>query len=86
MLYSCRLSTWVWTRIAGLSSFVKLFFLNNSNSAAVLREYRRIKEYGRRGALFVPGLKNMIRGFELTGDLGIAPGRGRRPIASEIVE
>ena len=31
-------------------------------------------------------LKNVIRRFELTGDLGIAPGRGRRPIAPEIVE
>ena len=28
----------------------------------------------------------MIRRFELTGDLGIAPGRGRRPISSEIVD
>ena len=24
--------------------------------------------------------------FELTGDFGIAPGRGRRPIAPEIIE
>ena len=28
----------------------------------------------------------MIRRIELTGDLGIVPGRGRRPIAQEIVE
>ena len=28
----------------------------------------------------------MIRGFELTGDLGITPGKGRRPIAPENVE
>ena len=62
---------------------VKLFYQNN-NSAAAHREYRRIKGI-RRGSLSVPRL-NMIRSFELTDDLGIAPGRGRRPIALEIVK
>ena len=38
----------------------------------------------RRGPLCVQGLKNMIRRFELTGDLGTAPGRDRRPFAPEI--
>ena len=61
---------------------VKLFYQNNNNSSAALLEYRlRI----RRDPLSIPGL-NIIRRFELTGDLGIAPARGRRPIAPEIVE
>ena len=64
---------------------VKLFYQNNNNSAAALREYRRIKGM-RKDPLSVPGLKNMIRRFELTGDLGITPGRCRRSIAPEIVE
>ncbi|PSN43359.1 hypothetical protein C0J52_15565 [Blattella germanica] len=64
---------------------VKLFYQNNNNSAAALREYRRIKGI-RRGPLSAVALKNMIRKFELTGDLGIAPGRGRRPVTTQIVE
>ncbi|PSN39284.1 hypothetical protein C0J52_14647 [Blattella germanica] len=64
---------------------VKLFYQNNNNSAAALREYRRIKGI-RRGPLSAVALKNMIRKFELTGDLGIAPGRGRRPVTPQIVE
>ena len=62
---------------------LKLFFFQNNISAVALREYRRRIQ---RGPLSVPALKDMIRRFELTGDLGIAPGRGRRPIAPEIVE
>ena len=49
-----------------------LFYQNNRNTAAALSEYRRIKGYGK--VYFRYGLKNMIQRFELTGDLGIAPG------------
>ena len=64
---------------------VKLFYQNNNSSAAALREYLRIKGI-RRDPLSVPELKNMIRRFELIGDLGISPRRGRLSVASEIVE
>ena len=64
---------------------VKLFYENNNKNADALREYQRIKGI-RRGPLFVPGLNNVVRRFELTGDLGIAPERFRRPIAPEIVK
>ena len=48
-------------------------FYQYNNSAAALSEYRRNRGI-RRDSLSVPGLKNIIRRFELTGDLGIAPG------------
>ena len=51
---------------------VKLFH-QNKNSAGALSEYQRIKEI-RRGPLSVPGLKNINRRLEFTGELGIAPG------------
>ena len=63
---------------------VKLFYQNN-NAVTALRVHRRIKGI-RRGPLSVPRLKNMIRRFELNGDLGIASGRARRTNAPEIVE
>ena len=56
-----------------MALLVKLFYRNNYNSAAAIRYYRLIKGI-RRGLLSVPGLKNIIRKFKLTGDLGIAPG------------
>ena len=83
--HQCALqSTWVWTRIAGLyswSCFIKtttivlLFFASN----------RRIKGI-RRGPVSVPRLKNMIRRFESTGDLGIAPGEADGQLRQKLLK
>ena len=63
---------------------VKLFFTKTTVMLLLFASIDALKNTER--SFFVPGLKNMIWRFELTGDLGIAPGRGRRPIAPEIVE
>ena len=64
---------------------VKLFYFNGSKSSAALREYRCMKEL-RRGPMSTNGLKKMMMKFENTGDFGVAPGRGRRPIPMEVVD
>ena len=67
---------------------VKLFYLNGSKSSAALREYRHMKGL-RRGPMSTNGLKKkkvmMMMKFENTGDLGVAPGRGRRLIPAVAV-
>lgn len=63
---------------------VKLFYQNGSNSVAALREYRRLKGL-RKGPMSKNGLKKMIMKFEATGDFGVQPGRGRKPVANETV-
>ena len=64
---------------------VKPFHQNNSNSAAALREYQRIKGI-QRDPLSVPGVKNIIRRFELTGDLGIAPGEADGQLRQKLLK
>ena len=64
---------------------VKLFYQNGSNSNAALRKYRQQKGL-RRGPMSINGLKKMMKKFEETGELGVAPGRGRRPIPVEVVD
>ena len=54
-------------------------------SSAVLKEYLRMKGL-RRGPMPKNGLKIMMMKFENTGDFGVAPGRGRRPIPMEVVD
>ena len=39
----------------------------------------------RRGAMSTNGLKKMMK-FENTGNFGMAPGRGRRPIPMDVVD
>ena len=60
----------------GRALLVKLFYVNSSKSSAALREYRCMKGL-RRGPMSTNGLKKMMIKFENTGDLGVAPGRGR---------
>ena len=59
--------------------------LPKNNNSAALREYRRIKGI-RRGSLSVPRLKNMIRRFELTGDLGIALGEADGKLSQKVLK
>lgn len=56
---------------------VKLFYQNESNASAALRAYRRMKNL-RRGPMSSSAVQRMIRKFEETGSLDVAPGRGRR--------
>ncbi|GFX87584.1 DUF4817 domain-containing protein [Trichonephila clavipes] len=56
-----------------------------SNAAAALREFRRLKNL-RKGPLLPQALKRMITRFEKTGHLGVQPGRGRKSTRSDVVE
>ena len=64
---------------------VKLFYKNQQNSVAALKEFRRMKKL-RRGPMSPYGLRKMMQKFETTGQLGILPGRGRKQIQSSRVE
>ncbi|GBN46715.1 hypothetical protein AVEN_149538-1 [Araneus ventricosus] len=64
---------------------VKLFYLNQQNSVAAVKEFRRMKQI-RRCPMFPCALRKMIWKFETTGKLGILPGRGRKEIPSSGVE
>ena len=64
---------------------VKLFYLNANKSSAELRKYSSINGLTR-GPMPTDGLKKMVMKFEKTGDFGVAPGRGRRPIPMEAVD
>ncbi|GFW73047.1 hypothetical protein TNCV_831661 [Trichonephila clavipes] len=47
-----------------------------------LRENRRLKDL-RKGPTSKNGLRKMIMKFEETGNLGVLPGRGRKPVRSK---
>ncbi|PSN48451.1 hypothetical protein C0J52_18942 [Blattella germanica] len=64
---------------------VKLFYKNNNNASAALREYRRLKGL-RKGPLSPSALRNMMKKFKSTGELGVAPGRGRRPAEPQVID
>lgn len=64
---------------------VKLFYENKGNSAAAVREFRRIKNL-RRGPMSTKGIRAMIKRFEETGKLGVRPGRGRKPVTPVLVD
>ncbi|GBM41325.1 hypothetical protein AVEN_241484-1 [Araneus ventricosus] len=64
---------------------VKLFYLNQQNSVAAVKEFRCVKQI-RRGSMFPCALRKMIQKFETTGQPGILPGRGRKQIPSSSVE
>lgn len=64
---------------------VKLFYENKGNAPAALREFRRLKDL-RKGPLLPQALRRMIARFEETGHLGVQPGRGRKPVRSDVVE
>ncbi|GBL95532.1 hypothetical protein AVEN_54133-1 [Araneus ventricosus] len=53
---------------------VKLFYLNQQNSVATVKEFRRMKQI-RRGPMSPCALRKMIQKFETTGQLGILPGK-----------
>lgn len=64
---------------------VKLFYQNNSNAAAALREFRKLKDV-RRGPMSDRGVHKMIKKFEETGKLDILPGRGRKKVDISSIE
>ncbi|GFT49463.1 DUF4817 domain-containing protein [Trichonephila clavipes] len=64
---------------------VKLFYESKGNTAAALREFRRLKNL-RKGPLLPQALKRMIARFEKTGHLGVQPGRQRKSTRSDVVE
>ncbi|GFW88899.1 uncharacterized protein TNCV_2683331 [Trichonephila clavipes] len=84
--FSVRLSTLIMSlQKKDRSLVVKLFYQNGSNHLAALREYRRLKDL-QKGALSRIDLRKMIMKFEETGDLGVLPGRERKPVGVETVE
>lgn len=64
---------------------VKLFYQNDENSAAAIRAFRRLKNI-RRGPMTPRALRDMMKKFERTGQLGILSGRGRHVVESASVE
>lgn len=74
---------------------LKLFYVNSSNTAAALREFRRVKGMRKgKGPLIPCSVRRMVKKFEETGSFTIKCGRGRKPeplpiqekIATAIVE
>ncbi|GBM63519.1 hypothetical protein AVEN_73796-1 [Araneus ventricosus] len=63
------------------SLLVKLFYENEGNAAAALREFRRLKNL-RKGPLLPQALRRMITRFEKT---RVQPGRGRKSTHSDVV-
>ena len=63
---------------------VKIFYQNDGNSLATLRDYRRIKNL-RRGLMCI-NAKYIIYKFEATSSLDVAPERGQRATMSAIVK
>ncbi|GBM13120.1 hypothetical protein AVEN_64337-1 [Araneus ventricosus] len=64
---------------------VKFLYLNQQNSVAAVKEFRRIKLI-RRGPISPCVLLKIIQKFETTGQLGIFPDRGKKQIPSCSVE
>ncbi|GBM43349.1 hypothetical protein AVEN_166094-1 [Araneus ventricosus] len=64
---------------------VKLLYLNQQNSVAAVKEFRRMQQI-RRGPMSPCALLKKVQEFETTGQLGILPGRGRKQIPSSSVE
>ncbi|GBO43342.1 hypothetical protein AVEN_246819-1 [Araneus ventricosus] len=56
---------------------VKLFWLNQQNSTAAVKEFRRMKQI-RRGPMPPYTLRKTIQKSETTGQLGILPGSGNK--------
>ena len=72
------------TNLPERALIVKLFYENQGNAVAALREFRRRKKL-RRGPMSPQGVRDMISRFETTGSLGVQRGRGRKPIGAEVV-
>lgn len=64
---------------------VKLFYQKDENASAAIKAFRRQKNL-RRGPMTPRALRDMMKKFETTGQLGILPGRGRKPVSSASVE
>ncbi|GFX40200.1 hypothetical protein TNCV_4318351 [Trichonephila clavipes] len=54
-------------------------------SKVALQEYHRLKDL-RKGPISSIGLRKMIMKFEETGDLGVLPGRRRKPVETETIK
>ena len=65
--------------------FVKLFYVNNVNTFAAVREFRRIKNM-RHGLMSNKGIWAMIKRFEETGKLVAQPGRDHKPVILVLVD
>ena len=63
---------------------VKLFYLNQSNTVAALREFNNRNNL-RKEHLLINAVKAMIITFEETGFLTTRPGRGRKPVSENTI-
>lgn len=63
---------------------VKLYYLNKSNAAAALHEFRTQQKLRNR-PLSLNGLKKMITKYEEPGSLAIHAGRGRKSVSEEVI-
>lgn len=70
--------------LAQRALLVKLFYLNQSNAAAALREFRSRNNL-RKGPLSINAVKAMVKKFETTGSLTTRPGRGRKPVSEDTI-
>ena len=64
---------------------VKLYYCNDENAAAVVREFRGLKKQ-RRGPMSEQALRDMMAKFERTGQLGVLPGRRKKRFRTTIVK
>ncbi|GBL84603.1 hypothetical protein AVEN_191069-1 [Araneus ventricosus] len=64
---------------------VKLFYLNQQNSVAAVKEFRHMKQM-RKGPMSPCALRKIIQKFQTTMQIGILPGGGRKQIPSSSVE
>jgi hypothetical protein len=66
---------------------LKLFYVNSSNAAAALREFRHVKGMRKgKGPMTPSSLRRMVNKFEETGSFTIKCGRGRKPVPIPIQE
>ncbi|GFW28799.1 hypothetical protein TNCV_201221 [Trichonephila clavipes] len=66
------------------SNFTSKTVLSERQQPA-LREYHHLKDLPK-GPISRIDLKKMIMKFQETGDLGVLPGRGRKPVRTESVQ
>ncbi|GFT48089.1 hypothetical protein TNCV_178591 [Trichonephila clavipes] len=61
-------------------------YANGSHLLAALGEYRRCLKDLQKGPISRIDLRKMIMKFKDSGDSGLLPGRGRKPVATETVQ
>ena len=70
--------------LAQFALLVKLFYVNQSNAATALRQFKSRNNL-RKGHLSINAMKTMIKNFEKTGSLSTRPGGGRKMVSKDMI-